>query len=882
MSKVMHFISHTHWDREWYMSFEQHRFKLVEHMDTLMETLETNPDFKYFHLDGQIIILDDYLEIKPHMREKLIQYIQEGRLQIGPWYILQDEFLISGEANVRNLLRGIREGRKYGPVCMVGYFPDAFGNISQAPQILKGFGIDSAVFGRGVNPVGSNNTVLAGENRYNSEMIWQSPDGSQVLGVLFANWYHNAMEIPVDREAAVRYITAAKERAEAAAATPHLLMMNGCDHQPVQTNLSQVLDMLRQDFNQDELVHSNFNQYIEEVKKYSESFRVVEGELTSQQTDGWTTLVNTASSRIPIKQMNHLAQNLLEKWAEPLSTMAWMLGGEYRNNFLSKAWDYLMQNHTHDSICGCSVDEVYEEMTVRYKKSMAISQQVMIKAAAEIAAAINTTCFSEKDIPFIVFNPLGWKVDETVKILVDMDEKDDVSLDSLWVRDSAGKVVPAEICDLGRIFVYKLPADSFRKTSYARRLEITLQAAELPPLGFRAYAVSRKARVLTATFEVGSRHMENAWIRVDVEDNGSIRALCKDNGNVFSGLNVFEEMGDIGDEYNFIRPEQNLMVTTQYAEPEIRIHKWSAGAVLEITHRLMLPIGADKQHNARLEEKREFVIKTHVSMDASSRRVDIATEFDNCITNHRLRVLFPTGSHSLVGYADGQFDIVERPIKPWIGWENPSNCQRQQAFAGLHDLEKGLLIANRGLPEYEVLQDDKHTLALTLIRGVAELGDWGEFPTPGAQCLGPQRVEYSIIPFAGEKELEKACRLAYQFNARPFAGIQTDRHEGILGTEYSFIGIDGKNLVLSAMKKAEDRESAILRIYNPWKQAGILEIPRQQAFKEVFRTNLEEAREAPEPDTDSIIRVEIPSRKIITLEFTINSTGREVKEKDII
>jgi alpha-mannosidase/mannosylglycerate hydrolase len=292
----------------------------------------------------------------------------------------------------------------------------------------------------------------------------------------------------------------------------------------------------------------------------------------------------------------------------------------------------------------------------------------------------------------------------------------------------------------------------------------------------------------------------------------------------------------------------------------------------------MLPIDADKQHNTRMKEKKEFVVKAYVSLDASSRRVDISAEFDNCVRNHRIRALFPSGVDSRIAYADGQFDIVERPVKPWTGWENPSNCQRQQAFAGLHDGDRGLLIANRGLPEYEVLQDDKHTLALTLIRGVAELGDWGEFPTPGAQCLGPQRVEYSIIPFAGEKELEGACRLAYQFNTQPFAGIQTNRHEGILGTEYSFVGIDGRSLILSAMKKAEDREGMILRVYNPWKQDGVLEIPQQQAFGEVFRTNLEEVREAPVPITDSMIRVEIPSKKIVTLEFTINPAGREVKK----
>ena len=200
--KTLHIIPHSHWDREWYLPFETHRTRLVKLFDTLIELMEKNPDYTYYHMDGQFVVIEDYLEIRPQMKDRLLALIKADRIQIGPWYILQDEYLTSGEANVRNMLYGIKLCKNFGadPV-MSGYFPDAFGNISQAPQILRGFDIDNAIFGRGLNDMGADNVVVKQNGITKSEMLWQSPDGSEVIGIMFANWYCNAMELPTDKEA---------------------------------------------------------------------------------------------------------------------------------------------------------------------------------------------------------------------------------------------------------------------------------------------------------------------------------------------------------------------------------------------------------------------------------------------------------------------------------------------------------------------------------------------------------------------------------------------------------------------------------------------------------------------------------------------------------
>lgn len=236
MKKQIYIVSHSHWDREWYMPYEQHHMRLIELMDDLLELFEKDPEFHSFHLDGQTIILDDYLEVRPEKRAAVKRAIDQGKLQIGPFYILQDDFLISSESNTRNMLIGMAESKKWGTPVMLGYFPDTFGNMGQTPQMMKQANLHSAAFGRGVKPIGFDNEVLPDDqftSQY-SEMNWRGPDGSEIFGLLFANWYSNGNEIPVDREEAHQFWTQKLQDVEKFGSTNHYLMMNGVDHQPVQ------------------------------------------------------------------------------------------------------------------------------------------------------------------------------------------------------------------------------------------------------------------------------------------------------------------------------------------------------------------------------------------------------------------------------------------------------------------------------------------------------------------------------------------------------------------------------------------------------------------------------------------------------------------------
>ncbi|KAF0191288.1 MAG: mannosylglycerate hydrolase, partial [Bacteroidetes bacterium] len=367
----------------------------------------------------------------------------------------------------------------------------------------------------------------------------------------------------------------------------------------------------------------------------------------------------------------------LEKWVEPLGAHAWLTGDRYRTDFIEQAWRYLLQNHSHDSICGCSVDDVHEEMVVRYKKSMAISEELISRQIRHITSQIDTSGLQEKEIPVVVFNPLGWEATEMVTVQIDLDEHEAVDMSALMLTNSCGKAVAASFIDHGKVFTYDLPEDSFRIPKYVRRIQAEFCAEKLPALGYAAYVLKTGSSRATGTLLYEERYAENEFLKLDIHENGSLTVQVKKNGHIFRQLNMLEECGDIGNEYNFVMAQGGCR-TTKDSTAEISIHACgSTYVVFKVSHQWMLPEQADTATGVRCEKCRRFVIDSYITLHEKSNRIDMTTEFDNQVQDHRIRALFPTELKSSVCYADGQLDVVEREIQPWSGWKNPSNCQRQ-------------------------------------------------------------------------------------------------------------------------------------------------------------------------------------------------------------
>jgi alpha-mannosidase len=902
MKTHVHVISHTHWDREWYLPYEKHHLRLIRLMDSVLELLDRDPEFKSFHLDGQTIMIEDYLQVRPDMRGKIQNYVREGRLINGPWYILQDEFLTSSEANVRNLLIGHQDAAAFGPIAKIGYFPDSFGNMGQAPQLMRQAGIEAALFGRGVKPTGANNTVADGdyESAY-SEMEWQSPDGSTILGILFANWYHNGMEIPSEPDQAEAYWKERIPDVTKYASTPHLLFLNGCDHQPVQNDLSEALRTAGQLFPDFTFVQTNFPDYIKAVQQSlgNKELKVIQGELRSQRTDGWGTLVNTASARVYIKQANQACQALLEKVAEPLAVLADSLGTAYPHALFTYNWKILLQNHPHDSICGCSVDEVHQEMMTRFAKSRDLTEGLIEESIEAITTTINTDVFdSPSAIPFVVFNTSGADRSGIVSVVLDLvraplyepsppEVAAEVASHSIegTIRDTSGKSVYANIEDLGVGFGYTLPADRFRQPYMARRVRVTIQAEDIPAHGYATFAfipeptatpASSDNPVATDSF---STAMDNDHLAVIIAGNGTFTMLDKQTGRMYRDLGSFENTGDIGNEYMYKQPDGEQPLTTSELLADIRIvEQTPIRTVAEIIHQWDIPEYADQllekeqqqmvffpnRKSQRSSKKVPLRIRTLLTLEKGSRTLGIKVAYDNKASDHRLRMLFPTDMQTDVHFADSIYEVAERDNKPAKEWKNPSNCQHQQTFVAIDEQQAGLAVANLGLNEYEIVRDGRQTIAVTLLRSVGELGDWGVFPTPEAQCLGEQTAELQLIPYGGSAARHDAARQAALFHT-PLTVAQTTVHQGSLPATYRALQWSGSSMLLSAYKLNESTGDQIIRWYNTANTPSELIIHAAAAGQVWYRSNILEEYLSSLSADDGKITIAVGPAEIVTL-----------------
>lgn len=873
-----HIISHSHWDREWYLPYEKHHMLQVEFMDSLLDTIKRDSEFKSFHLDGQTIMIEDYLQVRPEREEELKQAIKEERIFIGPWYILQDEWLTASESNVRNLQVGDMDCEKYGKRCEIGYFPDSFGNMGQAPQILQEAGIQAAIFGRGVKPTGFNNETSEGnpfESQY-SEMYWQSPDNSKVLAILFANWYSNGIEIPTDEKEAKVYWEQKLSDAQKYASTEELLFMNGCDHQPVQTDLTKAMKTAAALYPDTTFLHSNFPDYVEAVRaNLKEDLAVIEGELRSQHTDGWYTLAGTASSRIYLKQMNQRCEMLFTKIAEPLCAMAYATGYTYPHHLFLYGWKLLMQNHPHDSICGCSVDEVHREMVSRFEKAEQVALHIINEAMNFFAARIDVSCFqkiSENAIPFFVANPSGYVKSGVIETVIpaarfyfrDTDVWESIRLSKETVLPNYkvvtkdGKVLDGTVTVLPHSFGYDLPKDRFRQPFMEQKVKVVFETEDIMPFSLESFALIETSVIEASSIEHKTEDavsqiqkdgsIENEYIWVKVEKNGALSVTEKKSGHSYSGLGILEDCGDVGNEYVYGNLKQDEVITTEDTEAEITIEEDAPyRTIVKVLHVMNIPKSADDtlaeeiadlrgynvRNAGRSKERTEMKVTVWYTIERREKAVKVKVTFDNQALDHRIRVLFPTNIKTSVHYADSIFEVVKRKNQPEMEWENPCNGAHQQAFVNIHNENGGITIGNKGLNEYEILRDGKNTIALTIHRGVRELGDWGIFMTPEAQCIGERTVEYAILVH-NEKNLLDSYERAYDFQ-RDIPVKEIRETSAVLPASYQLMSVDRQEIMWSSLKVSPHTGDIISRWFNVTENKAELKI---DASFRLYRTNL--------------------------------------------
>jgi len=838
MKPTYHIVSHSHWDREWYFPFERFRAMLVDMVEDLLHLLGRNPEFRSYTLDGQMALVMDYLEIRPDRAEDIRQLVEARRLFIGPWYILSDEFLSSGESHIHNLLFGFRYGKALGGVMKVGYIPDQFGHIAQMPQILRGFGIDSAMIYRG----------FGGEKgQESSEYWWTSPDGSRVLLHHLPKDGYSAGYFGTENEQEiVKKFERLRLELDARATTSQRLFFNGGDHHWPDEAVTRAIAVLERHYDA-HIYHSNCEDYLDALKEElvnRKDLPLLAGETRFGYRHAYAVLGGVFSSRMYLKQLNAECETLLERHLEPLNVLAILRGMQSKTPQIEQAWRYVIQNQDHDAICGTSVDEVHREMVVRYAKARQIGEHVKAECFAHLLPYDETAHADDQYL--LVFNPSPFTRSDIVEAEIEFYRQDVVvglnpdvkvvdpmpPIGGFRLLDGHKSEVPYQILSRQESFGITYSKHDYPHQALVDKLTVLVAAQDVPAMGWRGLKVVRTEEFphYDSVIRCGNFFIENKFLKVEAAPEGIVRLVDKTTGLLYQPVNFFEDSGDVGDEYSYSYPEADEWYCSLHSSARINLaEQGPLRASLKIEHRMMLPRSASADEKRRSAEKAELLITTVLSLTPNARRVDVKTTVHNTIKDHRLRALFTTGIGTTASVAETPFAVVEREHREYdvsqFPYEHPAKVAPVQRFVTIRDAKKGFTLIVKGLPEYELKCDDRGTLALTLLRCVGKLsgrnlitrpggaaGWWSE--TPDAQCLGEHTFEYSLYPHTPE-EMQDWSSILQEVELFTVPPLVIKRKNGQAELESSSLSIQPNRVLLSALKEADDRSGIVLRLCNP-------------------------------------------------------------------
>lgn len=898
-----HVISHTHWDREWRYPLWQSRMQLVQLFKCLFEMFDNYPDFKAFLLDGQVIPVIDYLEMRPENREKIIGYVKEGRLQIGPWYTLPDQFAVDGECLVRNLLRGVTAAEQLGRAMRIGYTSFGWGQTAQFPQILSNFGIDVCITAKRVTK----------KRAPDCEFIWRAPDGTELLttrlgeharanfnfevtlpvafGQVYTgdDWqyrwesgglpYHRA-----DREGFINdyfrldqskqyFPELLKECVEKVWKTTedsvmksHRLLMDGSDFTEPQQLVPKMIEDANRLFEDKQLVHDSLPAFVEIMKKNidREALVVVEGEL--REGPATHCAANAMANRMDIKKLNRKAQNELIRTAEPLAVMAWMVGSEYPKAFLDKAWEYLLLSHPHDSINGVVQDKIAQDTMHRLRQVIEISNAVSDNAMGEILKRIDLSGVSKKDSAIVIFNSYPYPRREVIQLWIDTQKEECVN--RFEFVDKEGN--KADIQYVGRYedAVPLSEGNSRPWPVYVDRHELYMDTGEVPPCGFKVFKIVPVSRFnrLSIYWPDAQVHsgkemfidpntIENEFIRVEMQNNGTFKLYDKNSGREFKDMGYYVDTAEAGDMWDHFEPSHNKTYTSIGANARIWMEECgelSATIVSEIV--MKLPTRLEKETNLgklygrRSDDERDTVIRTYITLNKGHRCVKLKTVVENYVEDHVLKVAFPSCIQAEYSAAEGHFHVDMRPIKPIMEHENGYYPDMQtlplQNFVDVSDGKYGMAIISKDLMEYEVKDNEKRTVLMTLFKATrtvvcTEFRSAARYPDDkGCQVQGRLEMEYGIYVHEGDYVQGNVYDVAQRFNTS-LKSVQTGHHAGSLGLKTSLFSLEG-GLVLSALKQSEDGKDLVARLFNPNDKEIKGTIKIMLPVKTAFKSTMEE------------------------------------------
>ncbi|MDY7028986.1 MAG: glycoside hydrolase family 38 C-terminal domain-containing protein, partial [Spirochaetota bacterium] len=715
---------------------------------------------------------------------------------------------------VRNLLLGTREAEKLGARLSVGWLMDNFGQISQAVQIHKGFGLKGIFVWRGVN---------LPPDKVRTEFRWGSADGSSLPAVYMLDSYRNAMRLSDTASIFDKRIDNEARKLGPFLNTQHLLLMNGYDQEMVPDDILPLIRSYKS--NTYTLRQSSPQEYLDAVCREDPALPNVRGPLYSGRYI--SVFPGVLSSRMYLKQMNDMCQRMIERYLEPFHTFEWLYGGNYRSGEIASLWKLLLKNQAHDDICGVSVDDVHTDMEARFAAVRASADRYLEGSLQNLASLIDTDTRIPEGSAWIVFNPSPYRRDTIISLYRQAGEfpvaEVDGRLQPLSCQKGLGgflHVLMPSVPGFGYTVLRQSGGDKECDTSAARELTDIVKTDE------------------------ASRSMENRFLRLTINPDGSFSIMHKPTGITRKNLGVFEDSADAGDSYNFspLPGDKALLSNADgHSSTEIRfLEKGPLLSLVEVRVDLKIPRGLNGKRSARSPQTCTIPAVTYITLEANSPVVRFRTVLKNTALDHRLRLLFPTGIQTNVSRAETQFDLTERPVRPTpypgrvskelqrviIGAreKEPITTFPQLSFVDLNNSKSGVALFNRGLTEYEIIGEE-NTIALTLFRSIGWLartdlqsrhGDAGPLiRTPEAQCLREMEFRYALYIHEGSVPDGAVLKYSELYNVPPVV-IQTGRHSGTLPRTGSFFTLTSSKdvLRLSALKRSEDGCAVILRCTN--------------------------------------------------------------------
>ncbi|MFR0046103.1 MAG: mannosylglycerate hydrolase [Clostridium butyricum] len=866
--KKVHIVPHMHWDREWYFSTEESRILLVNNMKEIMDMLENNPDYPYFVMDGQTAILEDYLAVKPQDKERIKKLVEEGKLIIGPWYTQTDEMVVGGESIVRNLLYGIKDCGEFGDYMKIGYLPDSFGQSAQMPQILNGFDIKHSMFWRGCSE-----RKGTGKTEFN----WTSDDGSEVVVQMLPLGYAIGKYLPTDIDALKKRMEKYFPVLDRGATTEHEILPNGHDQMPVQKNIFDVIEKLKELYPDREFFLSRYENIFEELEKESNR-DTISGEFL----DGKYMRVHRSifSTRMDIKAANARIESKITNILEPLASIAYSLGFEYHHGLIELIWKEIMKNHAHDSIGCCCSDKVHKEIMNRFLLAEEKVDRLIEFYKRKITDAISCEKALDK---LTIFNLMPYEREEIIRAQIitkmksfEMVNDEDIKLDF--------QVIHKEEIDAGLI-----DRQIVHYGNYDPFMIYTIEFKDIvPAMGYKTYLIKESEFMIEKEYEAVNK-IDNDFYEIEVNENGTLKILDKKINKTFDNVLLMENGGDEGDEYDFSPLVDEKLIFNTHVKAEYSIKKNKFNNEIKISYRLDVPKNIESRKNNNIDGYVDFNISINVPNDKA--RIDIVFDIDNQACDHRIRTYIPTNIASKFSVSDNQFgyikrDVYDEAMDVWEkeGWdERPDSIYPMLTFVGLSDEEHGVAVLTNSTREFEIVGEKFDTIAITLFRSVGFLGKEEmirrpgrpsgiKLPTPDSQLIGNITIDFAIATHEKSTLEANVANMAKQYltpmvtyNKMPYNAMKLNDSEVITPYSYSLLKQYDENLVLSVIKKAEKEEGLIIRMYNPNEYEESTNILFDRSIKEAVKANLNERKIEKINIEDNSIKVKCRKNQVQTI-----------------